>query len=261
VLADLLWSEMPAVQTRKYLRQALWKLHTVLDAAADCPADQILTIEPAWLSINNDADLSLDVATFEAAFRKVEGVAGWDLSGSDVRSLLEAIDLYRGDLLEDWYQDWCIFERERLQNLYLTMLTKLTAYYESCGQYEAGIIHAVRLLGYDRAHERAHRSLMRMYYCAGDRTAALRQYYRCVETLREELGVEPAESTKVLYHAMIRDQDVDLRDDTVRIVRYPAAESGFSQSVAQLQANLHTFERQLERLQHDIESVQRRGNG
>jgi DNA-binding SARP family transcriptional activator len=250
---------MSAAQSRKYLRQALWKLHTVLDEAADTPANHILNIEPAWLSINNDADFSLDVAVFEAAFQGAEGVAGWDLSESTVHSLLEAIDLYRGDLLEDWYQDWCIFERERLQNLYLMMLTKLMAYYESHGQYEAGIAHAVRLLGYDRANERAHRSLMRMYYCAGDRTAALRQYYRCVETLQEELGVEPAESTKGLYHAIIRDQDVDPRDDTAKIVSHPY-ESGFSQSVAQLQANLHTFERQLERLQHDIESVQRHVN-
>jgi DNA-binding SARP family transcriptional activator len=250
---------MAAAQSRKYLRQALWKLHTVLDEAAASPTEHILNIEPAWLSINLDADFFLDVAVFEAAFRHVEGVAGWDLDESTARSLHGAIDLYRGDLLEDWYQDWCIFERERLQNLYLMMLTKLMVYYESRGEYEAGISHAVRLLSYDRAHERAHRSLMRMYDCAGDRTAALRQYDRCVETLRQELGVEPADSTKALYHAIIREGDVDLRDDSARVVRL-ASESAFSRSVAQLQANLHIFERQLERLQDDIESVQRRVN-
>ena len=33
--------------------------------------------------------------------------------------------VYRGDLLEGCYQDWCLFERERLQNAYLAMLDKL----------------------------------------------------------------------------------------------------------------------------------------
>jgi DNA-binding SARP family transcriptional activator len=49
------------------------------------------------------------------------------------------------------------------------------------------------------AHERIHRRLMRLYYLAGDRTAALRQYERCVTLLREELGVDPSERTVALY--------------------------------------------------------------
>jgi len=28
------------------------------------------------------------------------------------------VDLYQGDLLEGWYQDWLLCERERLQNMF-----------------------------------------------------------------------------------------------------------------------------------------------
>jgi hypothetical protein len=41
--------------------------------------------------------------------------------------LLSYLLLYRGDLIEAWYQDWCIYERDRLQLTFLAMLEKLTA--------------------------------------------------------------------------------------------------------------------------------------
>jgi len=39
--------------------------------------------------------------------------------------LQEAVRLSYADLLEGWYQDWCLYERERLQNIYLLILDKL----------------------------------------------------------------------------------------------------------------------------------------
>ena len=39
---------------------------------------------------------------------------------------------------------------------------------------------------------------MRLHYLAGDRTAALRQYERCLIALREELQVPPAQATEDL---------------------------------------------------------------
>ncbi|NIN69138.1 MAG: hypothetical protein GTO63_31510, partial [Anaerolineae bacterium] len=82
----------------------------------------------------------------------------------------------------------CLYERERLQNMYLAILDKLVSYSEVQGAYEAGLGYGSRILSYDGARERTHRRLMRLYYLAGDRTAALRQYDSCVEALRRELA-------------------------------------------------------------------------
>jgi DNA-binding SARP family transcriptional activator len=41
--------------------------------------------------------------------------------------------------------------------------------------------------------------MMRLYYLAGNRTAALRQYEHCVQALRRELAVDPAARTVALY--------------------------------------------------------------
>jgi len=92
-----------------------------------------------------------------------------------------------------------VLERERLQAMYLAMLHKLMSYCETRADYVSGLQYGARALRYDRAHERTHRHLMRMLYLQGDRTAALRQYERCVSALKEELDVSPTERTRALY--------------------------------------------------------------
>jgi DNA-binding SARP family transcriptional activator len=47
---------------------------------------------------------------------------------------------------------------------------------------------------------------MRLYYLAGDRASALRQYERCVLVLEEELGVKPSKGTIQLYKQIYTDQ-------------------------------------------------------
>src|SRR5436190_19488575 len=47
---------------------------------------------------------------------------------------------------------------------------------------------------------------MRLYYLAGDRTGALRQYEHCVTALNEELGVKPSRLTARLYEQMKLDE-------------------------------------------------------
>jgi DNA-binding SARP family transcriptional activator len=191
-LADLLWPDSSTEQSMKYLRHTLWQLQTVLDHS-------IQVTDPESLGLNLNAGLWLDVMEFEQAYARVQGISGEEWDGQRAQIVQEALNLYRGDLLEGWYQDWCLFERERLQRMYLSMLEKLMAYCEAHGQYELGLECGTYALRYDAAHERIHRRLMRLYYLAGARTAALRQYERCVTLLREELGVDPSERTVALY--------------------------------------------------------------
>jgi DNA-binding SARP family transcriptional activator len=123
------------------------------------------------------------------------------------------VALYKGELLEGWYQDWCLFERERFQNMYLTMLDKLLAYATANGDYEAGEVYGTTILSYDRASELTYRRLMKLRYDAGDRTGALRQYQRCVRALREELGVKPERRTRDLYEQIKSDGMSDSPDE------------------------------------------------
>lgn len=197
-LATLLWPEASPEKGKKYLRQALWHLQGLLGLTEAGPAD-VFQVEQNWIALNPESDIWSDVAVFEDAFAIVQGVSGQHLNEETAKTLKDVAGLYRGDLLDAWYHDWCLFERERLQNMYLVMLDKLIAYCGVQGDYDSGVTYGYALLSFDRARERTHRELMRLKYLAGDRTGALRQYQRCAAALADELGVEPDNRTRDLY--------------------------------------------------------------
>lgn len=259
VLADLLWSDASPVQSKKYLRQSLWQLRSMLDEHAEGAEGSVLLGESNRVGLNPEADLWLDVADFEAAFGRCQGVPAQNLDDRIALVLRGAVALYDGDLLEDWYQDWCLFERERLQNMYLLMLDKLVQYCESHQEYESGIEYAARILQCDRSHERAHRAMMRLQYVTGDRTAALHQFDRCVAALRDELGVVPARSTVTLYEQLRADDLGAVPDQTAGSAATPATTpSSLAEVVNRLEsvgAALLDIQRQIRQLRRDIKSA------
>lgn len=206
VLAELLWEDTHADQPNRCLRKTLWQLRAALDSPGEALSDRVLRVEPDWVGVNPEADLWLDVAVFEQAFNRVQGVPGRELNDQHVQALRDAVNLYRGGLQESWYQDWYLYERERFQHMYLIMLDKLMGHCEMHRRYELGLAYGALILRCERARESTHRRLMRLHCLAGDRTAALRQYERCVSALHEELGVRPAGHTVRLYQQIKADR-------------------------------------------------------
>jgi DNA-binding SARP family transcriptional activator len=206
VLADLLWNGNRSDHPNRCLRKTLWQLRTALDFQTESLGGSVLSIEPEWVQVNPKSVVWLDVATFEQAFKQVQGMPGKALDLQGAQTLRSAVDLYRGGLQESWYQDWYLYERERYRHMYLVMLDKLMDCCEARRDYEDGLAFGSRILRCDRASERTHRRLMRLHYLAGDRTAALRQYEQCLRALDEELGVKPARATVRLYEQIRDDQ-------------------------------------------------------
>ena len=205
-LAALLWPETTTAQSKKNLRQALWHLQSALGSQNERVNDRVLLVEPDWVQLNSGANLWLDVAAFEQIFNLVQKTPGQELDNSTAQLLQDTVQLYQGPLLEGWYQDWCLLERERLQSMYLTMLDKLMSYCEVRHDFETGLLYGMRIMCYDRARERTHRRMMRLHYFSGDRAEALRQYERCAVALEEELGIRPSKSTVAIYSQIQADQ-------------------------------------------------------
>ena len=208
-LSDLLWPEASCTAAKKYLRQTLWQLQAVLEGPAACESsdgEALLILNPGWIRLNPTAPLHLDVYDFERAFMLCRDLSGHDLTDPQADMLATAIGLYQGDFLETWYQDWCIYERERLQLTYLGMLEKLMGYCEAHQQYAEGLAYGQRILRYDPARECTHRQLMRLYYLAGDRTGALHQFERCASALTKEFNLRPAQETVALCEEIRADQ-------------------------------------------------------
>lgn len=251
-LASFLWPDTTTVQSKKNLRQALWQLQSALGSQTEPMNTRILLVEPEWVQLNLEANFWLDVVIFEKAFDLVQKVAGHELDPQRVQILQDAVQLYQGPLLEGWYQDWCLLERERLQNMYLTMLDKLMGYCEVCRDYETSLLYGMRIMCYDRARERTHRSLMRLYYLLGDRAEALRQYERCAAALEEELGVRPSKSTVALYKQIQADQ-LDEPETIVPLKETDPSIKAVTPSLVEVLGNLTQLQETLTDLQGQVQ--------
>lgn len=245
MLAGLLWADTTTAQAKTYLRKAIWQLQGALAPIERAIGTPVLLVDPEWLQINTGPHLWFDVAELVEAYCRTEGADPQQLDAHSFALLRAAAELYRGDLLDGWYHDWCLFERERAQICYIALLRKLMQYCELHSLFGLGIDYGNAILRCDRAHEQAHVQLMRLYYLAGDRVAALRQYDRCVATLADELGIAPADSTTALFEQL-------RQNAALQGAKREADEPSVSWSLAQTLGQLRRLEDYLVAAQHQV---------
>jgi LuxR family maltose regulon positive regulatory protein len=142
-----------------------------------------------------------DVEEFERLIKKAEKLGGD--SEERAECYRKAIELYRGDYLEEVYHDWCMLRREELREKYFSALTELAAFKVSQERVEEAIELYKKILARDDYREEVHREVMRCYALAGDRAMAIRYYKRLVEFLQEELDVPPMTETEEVYQAIV----------------------------------------------------------
>lgn len=200
-LAAIFWPEHASDVARKYLRNAIWRMRQILQSTG-APPDEYLFYSEDSIAFINTSSHWLDVEVFESAAARFQPVAASQLQPIDAAQLAAAVDLYTGDLLENVYEDWCLYERERLRLLYLNSLHKLMVYHGLKGAYDSGIVYGERILTHDNTREKVHRQVMWLHWLAGNRDAALLQYQRCARILRDELNAAPMDETRQLYEQM-----------------------------------------------------------
>jgi DNA-binding SARP family transcriptional activator len=184
IAADL-WPDSDA-PTSSCLRQALWVIKGALSETGIDPRE-LLDIEPDVLGLREDAELDLDVAAFEAAFRA---------RPADPET---AIELYAGDLVEGLGHDCFAAERERLSDAYEDALALAAASRLASGDVEGARRAAELLLARDVLREEAYTALIGVYGMTGTRSQVVRQYRRLCAVLDHELQVEPLPETDVAY--------------------------------------------------------------
>ncbi len=172
-LAGLLWADSTEESARNSLRQRFYRLRNSVGQ------DFIVSTEPLRL----DPNLSVDVVRFESLMFTGEFEAALELEGE----FLEGVDF--DDCPE--LSEWVLAARERLEAGKREALIGEATRLEKAGDYGAALGRARQVLLRDPISEDAHRRLMRLYYLAGDRPAAMRAFEQCQTILETELGVKP----------------------------------------------------------------------
>lgn len=205
VLIEMLWPEAPPEAGRDRLSTALASLRRQLEPPG-VPANSVLIADRASIQLNPRI-CSTDTAEFESALHSAEhsGASGEAaVSSQKISSLRRGVDLYRGDLLPGYYEDWNLRERVRLQNACLQAVRRLVALLKEAGDLDLACEYAHRALLLDPQLEEAHCDLIELLL-AGDRhTEARRQCVELRRVLMQEFGASPGPAARELERRLER---------------------------------------------------------
>ncbi len=194
-LAFLLYPDDEESGARAKLRATLSDFAKVLPA----PVNRYVTVNTDKVAWNPDADLWLDVETFMSA-------------ANDRSRLDEAIELYRGDLLPEVYDEWLDLIRERYRTTYLRCLTERISEARRNANLGLAIETARKLLAVDPWREDVVRRIVAMRYESGDRAGALSEYAAFAKRLRSEMNAETMAETAAVAERISRGQALGRED-------------------------------------------------
>lgn len=216
-LAGLLWPELTDEKAHDNLRLALHRLRAALGHADAGLAQAVLQVTPKTIQFRlhvegQEAPLaSVDTAIFTGLLAECRAHRHARIADCNACSkrLAQAVELYRGELLEGFFLDsqpfeeWLLVQREALRSQALDALYLLAEHAETSGDYAQAQRYARRQLQIDAWREEAHYQLIRALALSGKRSAAMTQYKACVNLLAQELGAEPEDEMRTLYEQLL----------------------------------------------------------
>jgi DNA-binding SARP family transcriptional activator/tetratricopeptide (TPR) repeat protein len=231
LLSGTFWPDLPDATARRRLSQALWQIRRSLP-----DGQQMLFSEGDTIHVHDGVPLWIDVEEF-GKHRLVCQEGGTQ----SLHLCQRCIDLYQGDFLAGYYDDWVIQERERLREEYLSTLEWLVAGYKGQGEYERGLVFARRLAIEDPWREEAHREIMRLCHLLDRGEEALQQFELCQQILAHEFSAEPSANTIALAN------EIRTSLGAASIPHLPVASSSFPLAVLERPDQIPLVARELER--------------
>lgn len=187
--AGSLWPEGSDERAAGNLRSALWRLK--------CAGINVVESDKCTLGMRQGTVVDVGVVD-EWAARLVDGsAAATDLCLLSWR--WEAMDLLPG-----WYDDWVIFERERIRQRLLHALEALSRRLVEVNRCAEAVETAISAVSADPLRESANRVLIEAHLAEGNLIEARRTYERYRDSVRRELGVEPGEQLASLVRVGFR---------------------------------------------------------
>ena len=178
VVAGTLWPEVAESHALASLRTTIWRLNRTLPGV-------ILT---EGLRLSLPATVAIDSRDQEQfvthLLRAHVQDSDWILAGID--------HLWRGELLPGWYDDWVLFERERLIQLRLHALEHAAGVLTRCGRLDTALQVALEAVRTEPLRETANAALIDVYLAEGNVSDAVHRYDLFADLLRRELDLAPS---------------------------------------------------------------------
>jgi DNA-binding SARP family transcriptional activator len=187
--AGSLWPEGSDERAGGNLRSALWRLK--------CAGIDVLETDKCTLGMRRGTVVDVGVVG-DWATRLVDGSA----TQTDLCQLNWRWDAM--DLLPGWYDDWVIFERERIRQRLLHALEALSRRLVAMNRCAEAVDAAISAVSADPLRESANQVLIEAHLAEGNLIEARRTYERYRDSVGRELGVEPGEQLASLLRVGFR---------------------------------------------------------
>jgi predicted ATPase/DNA-binding SARP family transcriptional activator len=205
-LAGTLWPDMDQSQAFANLRPIVSELRNGLGSQKErlqSPGRHTLRLELS--------DAEVDVLQFDSAIKS-----------GQLADLEQAIELYKGPLLEGCTEEWVFQERNARELSYLQALQQLGETALEAGNYATASSYYQRVANLDPWSDAARQGWMEALSQSGDRNAALQVYREFVEFLRNDPYASPDEATTALYVRLRAEARGQSRPQAVEVTKPPA---------------------------------------
>jgi len=179
-LAARFWPDVLDESARTSLRSAL----SALRRAVGADADRYLLASRDAVALAGPDAVWTDVGEFEQLV--AEG------------RFEDALELSRGELLEDLDDDWVYERRDEHRASVVALLELMAGAAQDAGDLVAAVALTRRQVALDPLSEEAHRELISRLAASGDRSAALTTYRRLADRFASELRIVPSSVTREL---------------------------------------------------------------
>jgi ATP/maltotriose-dependent transcriptional regulator MalT/DNA-binding SARP family transcriptional activator len=194
-IVSALWPELSKPKVKASFHTTKFRLHRAIGR-------EIIRYDGHAYGIHPELDYWFDVVQFEQLLEEAS-------QDQRVERLQEALALYQGDFLQDFYSDWHIVHREALRERYMDGLDELARRFMARRQYSKAIEPLRRGLEADDLRESFHRQLMRAFALSGRKSEAIAQYQHCAAVLERELKSSPSPETTALHQRILESLPLD----------------------------------------------------
>jgi DNA-binding SARP family transcriptional activator len=175
-LAGLLWPKSSETQAAGNLRTTVWCISHAFP--------HLLQTGPDTLEL--EESVCVDVAALQRRVAQMYAQPEAQIPDNYLDHLSKA------ELLPGWYDDWVIFEQERLRQMRLSALELMARQHLAAGEPDNAVIAALSAASIEPLRESAHFLLVKAHLAAGNRAAAVRAFTMFASRLESELGVLPS---------------------------------------------------------------------
>ena len=190
VVAGTLWRDVPDSHALASLRTGIWRVNRLVPDLVQVDGDRLSLATSTTVDCHQQESCATSVL---------------DDACADRPSIDKAIGtLWRGELLPGWYDDWVVFERERLTQLRLHALERLALLLTRRLELDTALRLALEAVRTEPLRETANAALISVYVAEGNIANAVHHYEMFTDLLRRELGVDPSPSLTSLLPIPVR---------------------------------------------------------